>query len=63
MKPSFLTTILLLSLCCSCKKNKADHQTDPAYIQFFPEALAYVQLPVNKYFIYKVRQAERLTQL
>ncbi len=53
MKSSFLITILLLCLCYSCKKDKATHQTDPAYIQFSSEALAYVQLPINTYFIYK----------
>jgi hypothetical protein len=47
-----LITILLLLCFCGCKKD-ARHKPDPAYIQFYPEALDYVQLPINKYFIYK----------
>jgi hypothetical protein len=53
MKSYFFTTILLLCLFCSCEKDKATDQTDPTYIQFSADALAYVQLPINKYFIYK----------
>jgi hypothetical protein len=54
MKLSFLTIILLCFVCYSCKKSKVTtKQTDPVYIQFSADALAYVRLPLNKYFIYK----------
>lgn len=50
-----VATLIIVSLAfftVSCKKNTPD-ETPPAYLQFSAEALAYVQLPLNKYFIYK----------
>lgn len=40
-----------LNYLSSCKKDKTDPA--PVEIKFAAEALSYVQLPVNKYFIYK----------
>ncbi len=45
----------MISICCffgSCKKDKTS-EPETYNIQFSAEALAYVQLPLNKYFIYK----------
>ncbi len=54
MKLSFICSIALLCLLCSCKKSKPQVQyTDPRSFLFSADALAYVQLPLNKYFIYK----------
>jgi hypothetical protein len=49
---SIITALVLLSF-CGCKKDARPKLGDPAFIQFYPEALAYVQLPINGYFIYK----------
>lgn len=44
-----ITTLLI----ASCKKNNADTPAAPIEVKFSAEALAYVQLPLYKYFIYK----------
>ncbi len=54
MKLSFICSFTLLCLLCSCKKSKPRiDDTDPNSYLFSADALAYVQLPLNTYYIYK----------
>ena len=53
----FITSIAIVTLftfyLTACKKDHTDTQAAPIEVKFAAEALAYVQLPLNKYFIYK----------
>ncbi len=49
---TLLITISICCLFCSCKKNKMS-KPEIYNIRFSADALSYVQLPLNKYFIYK----------
>ena len=52
MKKEILFAIITVLLIASCKKDNTNTPA-PFELQFSAEALAYVQLPFNKYFIYK----------
>ncbi|MEO7961622.1 MAG: hypothetical protein ABIR19_08740, partial [Ginsengibacter sp.] len=53
MKISIFLLLAFYFFCVSCKKDHKDQPADPAYVQFNPEALAYVQFPLNTYYIFK----------
>lgn len=53
MKLSFFLSLALYFFCVSCKKDHKDQPTEPVYVQFNPDALAFVQFPLNKYYIFK----------
>jgi hypothetical protein len=60
MKNVLSILLLLLVLIASCKKEKASSDLPPSAVKFSAEALAYVKLPVEKYFIYKDSATGRL---
>lgn len=54
MKQSiFLSIIVVCISVCSCKKDKTSAPPETFNIQLPSEGLAYVKLPLNRYFIYK----------
>lgn len=53
MKLSFFLSLGFYFFCFSCKKDHKDKPADPVCIRFNPEALAFVQFLLNKYYIYK----------
>jgi hypothetical protein len=48
-----LFLISIASLFISCKKDSGGNQTPTIEVKLSAEGLAYIQLPINKYFIYK----------
>lgn len=53
MKPLSFITIIFCSLILSCKKDHKVQPAGPVYIKFNPDGLAYVQVPLNHYYIFK----------
>src|SRR5687767_12575918 len=50
---TFLVVCLLAVALLGCKKNKPPVGPEPPYNQFPAEGLAYIQLPLNSYYIYR----------